>query len=630
MKPLIFILFSAISSFFVNAQSYISLGLDNSFDVAKLYRGDTEAILETGFLSNSVYLKGNTDYLDITNELNLYEPFTMCFWFKPQSFSNNGSLIRQDRFIKDKDQIATSIRFIDLLLESKELYLITEKKLRYKLASLDESMSKQGWFFIAFSGDSRGFKVSLQGQEVFVGQDGTMFHRIGECTDQIVIGEGTGHFTGWIDELSIFDEILNKQSLIDLMDKQLSSAIGEPKSKTVSISEPVVDGDINVEANPEKIIPPVDKNSSDLNEYLKGRKNVIKEEVKITDKEIEVDIWDYYKKPDGDKVSVFLNNESTVPESRNKVPLKRFWKKKRIYLNLKNERENYLVFFAENTGDYHSESTVAVKIKGIKEVFEFNATEKVNPVIKIVDETKPEIPLSDLPLKALPEIISNSDNLIIQLSNESESDPSDFLNVTKSPDKTHYSIFLRTAPELIHVKLKPNEKKIFTIQATKLGNDNKCTAMLKVLKGDTPLLEKELLLHENSYEIPIRFHLDQVQSGERHIEIAESSANVKEIFIELSDHKDIDGDRITLLYNDKVIVGNHQLRKNPLTKKIVLDQNSTDHIFLVKSTDFGSSIEHINTPLVRILANEKEIDKFVLWIEEGKNDESAIIKISTQ
>lgn len=92
------------------------------------------------------------------------------------------------------------------------------------------------------------------------------------------------------------------------------------------------------------------------------------------------------------------------------------------------------------------------------------------------------------------------------------------------------------------------------------------------------------------------------------------TTSAKEFKIELYDNGDIDGDRISVYHNSKLIVSNKMLTDKPISFTIKADDNAAVHEFVMVAENLGSIPP--NTSLMVITAGSKRYELFLTSTEQ--------------
>ena len=92
------------------------------------------------------------------------------------------------------------------------------------------------------------------------------------------------------------------------------------------------------------------------------------------------------------------------------------------------------------------------------------------------------------------------------------------------------------------------------------------------------------------------------------------TTSAKEFKIELYDNGDIDGDRISVYHNNKLIVSNKMLTDKPISFTIKSDENAAVHEFVMVAENLGSIPP--NTSLMVITAGSKRYELFLTSTEQ--------------
>lgn len=605
--PIIIISFFILSAavFAQDSEPVFYWEMENSAEIETIVVPfDTTLVFEQGYRDLALSLNGNTHSLDLTKHLNFYEPFTLSFWFQPSNTAQEQTVFRQNRKLKNA---ASAKRFLEFYIKENRALLKTEKA-DSKLAELKDLKTSDGWMWLTFVGDRYGFRLFLQGEPVFESMDGTMFRQMGNYLDDLILGKGSTGFLGKIDEVKIFHEALEdetiRQQFEDFEENYLKQSLAQTGEDLDTVA---------IEAEPPFV----------LNDKLKKRKNKKPEETVFTkSKTITLEIWDYYKKIDGDKISIYLNNEEY--SFRNNLVLDKKKNRIKIRIPLAEQEDNFILFFAENTGDYYSAATIAAYIEGMEDPVHLISNREENAVIKVVNKNFKKKKNATI---RLPEIVAEKGNLTIELSPLSNEDKYDRLSLEYAADAQFYNIQLLDEARKINLDLAPEMAKHFMLKAVRLGENETCGVKLRVLENGKEKMNRVLYPHKENYELSLRrkAQIAKVENGKRSIQIPKTTVPVTSITLEILDHDQPDGDQIKLLYDGAVILDNYKLSEKPFQKVIRLNPDLSLHQFTILSQDFGSSLEPINTPRVRVLANGKKIDDFVLWLRKGK--EVAVIEV---
>lgn len=568
----------------------------------------------TGLFGQAVFLNGQKTYLNLSSFLQMNQPLTISFWFKPQQLYGEQGLFRQSRFSKQAESEVG--RFIEVLLRDRTGILRTESlPSAGQLSNLDLLSSKnQGWLFFTFTGDEFGYEVYLQGQQVAESQDGTMFRAFGDFHNSLLIGQGTKPFIGSIDELKVFYERYDAYAI---------SAMLKAYQKTADdLAAQAAQKQKEKEALTEKSAPStvVAKKITSL----KDRSLAIEDlAIRVNSDQIKVKIWDYYRRIDHDKVSIYLNEESNCIYQGLVLDKKR--KATEIIVNLSGQDDHFLIFYADYTGDFYSSATIGVQVEGQDKIYEMTSSKKKNATLRIIPKKRDQ-----LRTKKLPDLLVKQQNLQLEFTPGHNNDKKDGVSfqVQIGNSSTFYNMTLTDEPQQISLALAPDESKNIHIKSSRsdFQSTRSQVAKLTIKENGQTLASHRLPLHLNTYQFNISRSpsIDLVDSGQRNIPLPSKTTK---ILLELSDHDQPDADNISITYDQKTVVDSLELLAEPFPVHISLNPTLQSHRFYIKANSFGKSQEPINTPRIRIIADGIEVDNFALRLVKSKDGGTAVVEI---
>ena len=83
--------------------------------------------------------------------------------------------------------------------------------------------------------------------------------------------------------------------------------------------------------------------------------------------------------------------------------------------------------------------------------------------------------------------------------------------------------------------------------------------------------------------------------------------SVKDITLDIFDNGSVDGDSITVYYNNKLLVSNKGLSAKPITIKLVLDEKALQHEIILFANNLGSIPPNTATIVVKAGAKRYEL-----------------------
>lgn len=577
---------------------------------------DGAPVQAPGLFGQAVFLDGKNSHLDLSSFLQMNQPLTLSFWFKPEQFYGEQGIFRQSRLAKQAESEVG--RFIEVLLKDHTGLLRTESpNSTGQMPYLDILANKnQGWLFFTFTGDEFGYEVYLQGQKVAESQDGTMFRAFGDFHNSLLIGKSNTHFIGWIDEVKLFYDRYDAYSISTMLkayQKQLETLAQQAAEKKRKAAEKNL---VEKKPDTEKTTPVIS--------VLKDRPLAIEDlAIRVDADQVKVKIWDYYRRIDDDKVSVYLNEEDNCVY-QNLVLAKRR-KAEEITVQLSGQEEQLLIFYAEDTGDFYSSATIAVQVEGQDHVYEMTSSKKKNATLRIIPKRRDK-----LSPQTLPDLLVNQQDLQLEFSPSRNADKRNKVSFEVQVEgiSNTYQGSLFDEVTSIPLSLAPNESKNIQIKSTYSDFQTSFPQLIKLAiteKGKT-VYQHPLPLHRNTFQFTITRapKIDLVDSGQRNISL---SPLAQQVTLELSDHDQPDADNISITYDQKIVVDSLELAAEPFKVFISLNPSLTTHQFYIKANSFGKSQEPINTPRIRIVADGKEIDNFALRLVKGKDNGTAVVQV---
>jgi len=179
--------------------------------------------------------------------------------------------------------------------------------------------------------------------------------------------------------------------------------------------------------------------------------------------------------------------------------------------------------------------------------------------------------------------------------------------------------------------LAPEESKTIIIEKNQdWGVDEKVDPVKLIVSDEKGELKRHsLFLHRKFYEFSItrKGVYEVVNNGQRKIGIPK---DLKEVTLRISDHDIPDEDRITIYYDDKVVLENQELFAKSIDVVVPLNLGLVKHRLSIDTNSFGTGNVRINTPRIRVLANGKVIDTFVFRLVKEKNNGGAVIDLQVE
>ena len=631
--------------------------MEEAGEIKQILRSPSmEPDLRNGLFDQAIYLDGKNTELNLGGVFKTGEPITVSFWLKPEQFYGEQSLIQQSR-ISNTAKSETN-RMIEVFLNDHWARTRTEKGMQSGELPNVNVLAKgdNGWLFFTYTGSEFGYQVFIQGQEVVESNDGTMFQDLGDFTNQLVIGHGKSHFIGLIDELKIFYERLDSYAINAILEedrKRMQSTTTEKiesditsttattakenqeeetakqgeASKSISESIPPLEvtsskGVVLVQTEEDPALQELPKEGQDS--LVKNRKvKIHSESLIVNDKTIRLKIWDSYKRIDDDRVSIFLNTENDRIDSG--VLLKKKRRYEEIEIKLADQEENLLIFFAEHMGNYYSSASIAVQIEGYEKVFKLSANNEENAALKILQK-KVKKPT----LGKLANVITEEESVQIEFSKSRNSAPDSKHSIRLKAEGTpgFYSIFLEDEAQSLDLDFASDESKKISIEKNQNWGSGKASDPVKMIIRDEKgeLKRHALFLDRKFYEFSItrKGVYEVVNNGQREIKIPK---DIKEVTLEISDHDRPDEDKITIYYDNKLVVEKQELFKKPVDVVVPLNPSLIKHRLSINTDSFGTSPEPINTPRIRVLVDGKEVDSFVFSLRKEKNGGGAVIDL---
>jgi len=311
-----------------------SQNLDNSFMAGWSFEDVTELVgSASGDLMNaSLVQEGKTGqglgvtsldgYFNTNIGVDLYDNFSVCFWFKPQTENNSGVLFHQQN-IRNGRAFKLSINNNALSFECKDEFGVNNY-----VNTLPYPLKKGKFHFIVLTLKNEQLAIYCDMREMLSINAIALNIREPQTSDQLCFGS---------------------------MDKKQKSAQGVFDDIYFFKRALTLDEIINVKQGWRPTLPEKDPLPPPAPPAIKGRASVIKGDpltVKVDSVTIE-----YFDRDrvDNDTISVYLNGIMVVEKQCvSKV-------KKRINVHLDRKNDNYLSVFAENVGDVPP-NTASVRI----------------------------------------------------------------------------------------------------------------------------------------------------------------------------------------------------------------------------------------------------------------------------
>ncbi|MEN8219705.1 MAG: LamG domain-containing protein [Pseudomonadota bacterium] len=167
------------------------------------------AEFRTGIVGKlALYLDGDGDYVELGNDLNLYNEYSVSVWIKTEDATRNAAAI----IAKYETNHYGPYDF--QLNNDKASLWISSGTGSYKEILSNASISEDAWTYITFVGQNGTFKIFLNG----VLDTNTTVPNMTQNNDAVTIGrqalmfspENELQFKGYIDDLRIYNRVLSE------------------------------------------------------------------------------------------------------------------------------------------------------------------------------------------------------------------------------------------------------------------------------------------------------------------------------------------------------------------------------------------------------------------------------------
>lgn len=356
-----------------------------SKDYFSLFQTSDSIAFSSGIDGQAVSLVDENYWMEFGQVPDLEDDFSVSFWFNVLDINGVQSLLLQNK-TKENGEVS---RYLQLKIENGKLIIQNEKKQQFAINN--PMIQTNYWHQLTYVYD--GFEVQLYLDKALIYQstETTLFTNLPCCEDKLFIGKVANSakgLKGYVDEIMVFDEAVDMEMIEKINDIiNLKSIKSDVDTQAIFISQPV-----------ERVVAERNK----LVKISAKRLNEIQETIHVSTTDIEFEIWDY-DEYDKDKV-YFILNESSPFYTSTFLNKKRKAIKYRLptTLQFKPNDDNFLIFVAEDMGNFPSQNTAAVRLwidgKAQSEIYKFVLTEDKNAVLKIThsDKITAEKPLSNI------------------------------------------------------------------------------------------------------------------------------------------------------------------------------------------------------------------------------------------
>lgn len=149
--------------------------------------------------------------------------------------------------------------------------------------------------------------------------------------------------------------------------------------------------------------------------------------------------------------------------------------------------------------------------------------------------------------------------------------------------------------------VKSPETNTTTKATTKTGTTPKKTSDT-VKRGQTPVVKEEPKITTPKVE----FKIPQVTRARQNELTSTLIVRNEEIVVRLYDNGEIDDDTISVYLDDKLLLTNKRLSATPITLKLKMDENNTEHVLVMVAENLGSIPP--NTSLMIVQDGEKRYE----------------------
>lgn len=584
----------------------------------------SEITFSEGTKGQAVVLNNKNYHLNLDKQVDLYDDFSVAFWFSPYQFDVAQTLIYQT---KQAEKTGEIIRFLQLGFSGKQLFLKTEKGLKglFKTPTLDLHQ----WYLVTYTYDGYEVGIYLNNVLIYQSKETSIYTKLPYKKDHLYLAKGrmeTKQFQGALDEIMVFDEQIEGFTINAILEKYRKKAtprkVEKPKKKSKPITQP-----IKVESK--------EKRKDFYHKIYKKRLTEIQDSIEVSSTNIEFEIWDY-DKYDNDKINMILNQYYMIQEN---IPLKKRSKRRKYSItNAKMEENanNYITFFAEDMGKYPSQNTAAVRlwIDGKKQdkIYKFVLTEDINAALKIkhFKEIPKKVPKENLAkstdfvdfktVKMLEPLTVERTDLKFVLENLAEDavTAETFLDETSLFGKMKLGYY----PTNKNFTIEPTTMNRLVIKSHQLEKGQQANLRLSIKSGQKVLKTYTFDLQQGNFGIPIQYQAPIIVTR-RPKNKYELTVRDTILTIKIMDNSVVDGDIVTIKQGGKIVLENYKLTAEPKAINVQLLQNQ-ENSFVFVPVSMGSKNTE-NTALVIIEADGRVIDKFTL--SSRTKDNPARLKI---
>ncbi|MFK7946269.1 MAG: LamG domain-containing protein [Saprospiraceae bacterium] len=353
-----------------DATTEISGQASPSKDHFSLFKTSESIAFSSGIDGQAVSLVDKNYWIEFNKIPDLEDDFSVSFWFNVLDINGVQSLLLQNK-MKENGEVS---RYLQLKIDNGKLIIKNEKTQQFAINN--PTIQSNFWYQITYVYDGFELQLYLDKALIYKSTETSIFTNLPCCNDKLFIGKPANSakgLKGYVDEIMIFEEAIETEMVEKI------NLIMNMKPPKVEVDTP-----ITFVAQPiEKI---VDK-KNELAKITAKRLNEIQETITVTTTDIEFEIWDY-DEYDKDKV-YFILNESLPFYTNTFLNKKRKSVKYRLptTLQFKENDDNFLIFVAEDMGNFPSQNTAAVRLwldgKAQSKIYKFVLTEDKNAVLKI-------------------------------------------------------------------------------------------------------------------------------------------------------------------------------------------------------------------------------------------------------
>lgn len=546
-------------------------------------------IQPTGLLGACWKKTERTGGLEISSNLpELTAPFTIACWIAPSQTSEVNTLIRQ---VKRNDQTGEIRRFMELETQHGRFQLTTEKQTEPLPEAPAIQQCPANWLFLTFTYNGFDYRFFLQGAELYSSTETSLFKPLSNHSDLLILLE---NFSGSIDEIRYFDEALEEVQIQQLLRDDLSQRANskeKPTSTTAMVEQPT-------KKSQPLSIPP----------QTMGRNNRILDTLYLDSPQIELEIWDH-NELDQDWVSIYRNEELRKVVSF-QLPAK--IQREKLLVSLPpGQSEQYLVFYAEDMGRLPSENTLAIRAEGQKEWYLLSMDQDNNAVLHL--QVPPD---KQLPTEQLPALLSHHTELGLAF----KAPPSAigqrfliFVNGKPLPEPFQVESTLQQIP------LQLKFDRLNEVAVVPQSGSAASTLELSIMDGTTALFSWEVK-GRKQWLLPIQHRKGRLRMLDAATVILDQPgdpASQQTITISVGEDVKVDGDQISLFYENSTLLQQHELTLEPTTVQQTIPVEGSS-IFRVRADSFGEVGSC--TPLVQVYAGAELRAAFRLRLNEKQQE----------